>query len=255
MKVRPVFQSPALILPLLMLGALAVRLIYLAEAPMETRDGISYVNFTRQWFEMGQAAIPSFDRVPPPLFCYLGRGMMFLGLSAATALLTINMTCGVLLLIPAYLIGKSIYDDRSAGFRFAGFAAVMPPLVEFSCIRLRESLYLFLVFWVVSLWIMAIRSRRRGEWFAALCGALAVIAIYCRYEALELLAFVVLSLPVIGLFPHWQWRRAAVIALFVAGGVIVAAALMHVLPGMPDVLRVFYNRIYAQCLGTSLNPL
>ena len=120
---------PLFILPLLMLGALAVRLIYLAEAPMETRDGISYVNFTQQWFEMGQAAIPSFDRVPPPLFCYLGKTLMFSGIDAATALLIINMTCGVLLLIPAYLIGKNIYNDPGAGLWFAGFAAVMPPLV------------------------------------------------------------------------------------------------------------------------------
>ena len=255
MKIRAAFHSPAFILSILMLGALAVRLIYLAEAPMETRDGISYVNFTQRWFESGRAALPSFDRTSPPLFCYLGRGMMFLGLSASTALLTINMTCGVLLLIPAYLIGKHIYDDRNAGLWFAGFAAVMPPLVEFSCVRLRESLYLFLVFWIVSLWVMTIRCRCRGEWAAALCGASAVVATYCRYEALELLAFVALSLPIIGLFPKWQWRRATMIALAVAGGVIVAAAVMHWLPGMPDILRVFYNRIYAQCLGTSINPL
>ena len=236
------------------LAALAIRLAHLYVCPMEKRDGIGYTFFTQQWFEQGDAALPSFGQMKPPLFCYLGRALMYCRMSAAAALLTINMVCGVLMVVPAYLIGNAIYDDRKAGLWFAGFTAVMPPLVHFSCFRLREGLYLFFVFWIVWAWIMVIK-RRRENFCAALCGALSVAAIYCRYEAAELLVFAFVSLPIIGLFPNWQWRRAAWIWASVTCGIIAAMVMFWSLPGLPNIVQIFYNRIYGICLGTSFNPL
>ena len=238
----------------LIVFALALRLIHLYGSPMETRDGIGYINFTRQWFEQGGAALPSFGRMKPPLLCYLGKTLMYCRLSAAAALLTINLTCGVLMLLPAYLIGRTLYDDAEAGLWMAGFTAVMPPLVSMSCTRERECVYLFLMFWIVWLWIMTIKHRRERA-CAAISGVLAVIAVYCRYEAVELLMFTVAALPISALFPRWQWRRAGGVLLWAWAGVAVGALLMLALPGMPDIWQIFYSRIYGQCLGTSLNPL
>ena len=242
------------ILALIAIAALAVRLIHLYGSPMETRDGIGYINFTRQWFEGGSAALPSFGRMKPPLLCYLGKMLMYCRLSAATALLTLNLACGVLMVIPAYLIGHTLYDDREAGLWLAGISAVMPPLVSMSCTRERECLYLFLMFWIVWSWIMAMK-RRRESFFAALSGILSVLAVYCRYEAVEFLLFSAVALPVAGMFPHWQWKRAGRLLLSVGSGSLAMALLLAVLPGMPDIWQIFYNRIYGICLGTSLNPL
>lgn len=239
---------------LIALAALAIRLIHLYVCPMEDRDGIEYLNLTQRWFEQGAAALPSFGRMKPPLFCYLGRALMYCRMSAATAMLSINMFCGVLMVVPAYLIGKTVYDDRKAGLWFAGFTAVMPPLVVFSCSRIREGLYLFFVFWFVWAWLMVIKRRwERG--CAMLCGALSIAATYCRYEAVELLVFAFISLPIVGLFSNWQWRRAGWILLSVAGGIVIAVTVFWLLPGLPSIVRIFYSRIYGICLGTSLNPL
>ena len=179
---------------------------------------------------------------------------MYCRMSAATALLSINMLCGVLMVVPAYLIGKTVYDDRKAGLWFAGFTAVMPPLVVFSCSRIREGLYLFFVFWIVWAWIM-VEKRRRERVCAMLCGALSVAAVYCRYEAVELLVFAFVSLPIIGLFPKWQWRRAGWILLSFVCGTAAAVMALGLLPGLPSIVQIFYSRIYGICLGTSLNPL
>ena len=252
------FESKRFSFPLIFVAtlffALAVRLIHLYGSPMETRDGIAYVNFTQQWFEQGSAALPSFGRMKPPLFCYLGKTLMFLHLSAATALLAINLACGVLMLIPAYWMGRTLYDDREAGLWFAGVTAVMPPLVAMSCTRERECMYLFLMFWIVLLWIWVIK-RHREKLCAVLSGGVSVLAVYCRYEALELLLFSVAALPIIGLFPRWRWRRAAILLGAVLLGIAIGGLLMLVLPGMPNIWQIFYSRVYGQCLGTSFNPL
>ena len=234
--------------------AVACRIIFLIGNPIEPRDGISYVEFTQRWFELGEDGLPTMLQMAPPLFCYLGRSLMYCNLSASTALLAINFSCGVLLLIPAFLIGKNLYRSNSAGWWLAGFTAVMPPLVEFSCIRLREGLYLFFIFWLAYCWIMAVKQEKQAV-YTALCGAFSLLAVYCRYEALELVVFTVCSLPFCALFPRWQWRRMWWSILWVWCGVILAALIVGNLPGMPDIWKIFYNRIYMQCLGTSLNPL
>lgn len=242
------------ILLCIMLAALAIRLVHLYVCPMEDRDGIEYINFTQRWFEQGDAALPSFGNMKPPLFCYLGRTLMYFHASAETSLLVINMFCGVLMVVPAFLIGRTIYNDHKAGLWFAGLTAVMPPLVVFSCTRIREGLYLFFVFWFIWAWIMVVK-RCREKFCATLCGVLSIFAVYCRYEAVELVVFAFLSLPIIGLFPNRQWRKTAWIWLCGTCGMIAAAAVLWLLPGLPSIIQIFHSRIYGICLGTSFNPL
>ena len=247
-------HSTRAVLGLLMVLALAVRLVYLHLNPLVSRDGIHYILFTREWFAHGSAALPSFARMPPPLFCYLGRALMYLGIDAACGLGIINMFFGVATLIPAYLIGRTLYDDRKAGLWLAAFAAVAPPLVTFSCLKERECLYVFMLFWVVWLWTMVVREKQQMR-SATGCGAAVIIAMYCRYEAIELLPFAILGLPLSVLIPSRQWKRSLQVLGCAAGGAVCALVVMLLLPGMPNIIRIFYNQFYAQCLGTSLNPL
>ena len=212
-----------------MAGALAVRLFYCWSHPMETRDGIGYIQFTQRWFEEGTAALPAFLQTQPPLFCYLSRALMFTGLSAEAATQLVNLSAGTLLLIPVYFAGKLLFNDKRAGLWLGALSAVMPTLVKYSCERLREGLYFFFAFWVICFWLHAVKQSRPMQ-NAFLCGLCAVLSLLCRYEALEA-GFV-----------------------FVLGA-LLGVAVIRLLPGMPDILTIFVNRIWSQCLGTSINPV
>lgn len=221
---------------------------------METRDGIGYILFTQQWFEEGGAALPDFLQTQPPLFCYLSRALMFTGLSAAAATQLINLTAGTLLLIPVYLTGKTLFDDKHAGLWLGTFAAVMPPLVKYSCERLREGLYFFFAFWIICVWLYAVKQIRPAL-NAFLCGMLAVLSLLCRYEALELLVFCGITLPAAAFFPHFAWKKALKTGSMFALGALLGIIAIRLLPGMPDIFTIFMNRIWSQCLGTSINPV
>lgn len=242
------------ILALLMLFALAIRLIYLWGHPLESRDGIYYIEFTHEWFARGAAALPEHLSIKPPLYCYISRALMYTGLSAAEATLAVSLAAGVLLLIPVFVSGRILWKERSAAIWLSTFAAVMPTLVRFSCLRLREGLYLMLAFSTVCAWILAIRKIHMLR-TAAACAFLAMLNLMCRYEAAEILAVAAVTLPVTALFPGWRWKMAVRMLFAFLIGTLLGAAVVATLPGMPNLFAVYFSRIYMQCLGTSINPL
>jgi membrane protein len=237
-----------------MAGALAVRLFYCWSHPMETRDGIGYIQFTQRWFEEGTAALPAFLQTQPPLFCYLSRALMFIGLSAEAATQLVNLSAGTLLLIPVYFAGKLLFNDKRAGLWLGALSAVMPTLVKYSCERLREGLYFFFAFWVICFWLHAVKQSRPMQ-NAFLCGLCAVLSLLCRYEALELLVFCGIGLPAAIFFPDRAWKNALKAGFVFVLGALLGVAVIRLLPGMPDILTIFVNRIWSQCLGTSINPV
>ena len=242
------------VLALLMFFALGVRLVYLYLHPLETRDGIYYIRFTQEWFEHGAAALPHHLSIQPPLYCYLSRALMFAGLDAAAATLAVNLTAGILLLIPVYVSGKVLWKKRDVAAGLCLCAAVLPMLVAYSCMRLREGLYLFFVFSSLCAWFLSLRKVHMLRSSAA-CGFLAVLNILCRYEAWELLAICALTLPVAALFPGWRWKDALKTSAAYFGGIAAGVTTIMLLPGMPNIIFIYFNRIYLQCLGTFINPL
>lgn len=242
------------ILATLMLFALGIRLIRLWGHPLEFRDGLYYIQFTQEWFDRGAAALPEYLSIKPPLYCYLSRALMYLGFTASAATLTVSLVSGVLLLIPVYITGRVLWKERSAAVWLTLFASGMPVLVRYSCTRLREGLYLFFTFSAVCAWILAIRKIHplRG---AACCAFLSMLNLMCRYEAAEILVTAAVTLPVAALLPAWRWKEAGKVVLALGCGVLAGAAVMAFLPGMPNLLVIYFSRIYMQCLGTLINPL
>ena len=104
------------------------------------------------------------------------------------------------------------------------------------------------------LWTMTVRMRKPVR-CSAMCGAMVIVAMHCRYEALELLPIAILGLPISVLIPNRQWKKSWWVLGATVSGMMIALALMSLLPGMPNIIRIFYNLVYAHCLGTSLNPL
>lgn len=241
-------------LSLVLLFAAAVRWLYLFNHPMESRDGILYIQFIKDWFMYGDKAISEFLQTQPPLFSYLSRALMFCGLSAECGSLTVNFVSGILLIIPVYFTGRLVFGGKTPGICLALLAAVMPELVRFSCIRLREGLYLFFLFTSFNFLLHAIYGKK--ELLASFfCGASATIALLSRYESLEMLLFCGLGIVSCRFFPKVEWKRIALISLFFLAGIAVGVVVIKTLPGMPDIIAIFINRIKVKWLGTSLNPI
>ena len=240
-------------LPAIMIMALVVRLIYLSLHPMPLRDGIGYIEFTQSWFDSGEAAIPQNGAINPPLFCYLSRALMFCGFSASTATILVNLSAGVLLLIPVYYAGKCLWGTVNDGLVSACFAAVMPALVKYSCVRLREGLYFLFLFSIICCWIYVLKDRNNFR-NSFLCGLFCVCGILCRYESVFLLGFVGFTL-VLSKFIIRQWKQGFRVFGFFCAGCFIGWLVVLLLPGFPDVFSIYAHRIYGQCLGTFINPV
>ncbi|MCQ2377696.1 MAG: glycosyltransferase family 39 protein [Victivallaceae bacterium] len=235
-----------------MLGALALRLTYLALHPLETRDGIGYVRFIEKLHAEGAAAFPDLLQTQPPLFVWLSWKLTDCGLDAATAAVSVNIAAGVLLLIPVYFAGKRLFGEVKYGFMSSGIAAVMPLLVRFSCERLRESLYLLCAAIVLCCWLYAVTRvcAKRNFFF---CGLFGVVAVFCRYEGLELLLLGAFALPS-ALLAKPRLKNFFFALLAFSVGVFVGYFVMRSLPGMPDIFVIFYNRVKIFCLVQQFKP-
>ena len=244
----------ALELLLVLLVAAIVRGIYLFNHPLETRDGILYIEFIRDWFARGDAAIPEFLQTQPPLYCYLSRILMYCNLSAEASSLSVNFAAGILLIIPIYFSGKLLFGGKKPGLQLALLAAVMPVLIKYSCIRLREGLYFFFLFVTFNFLLHTLWGKRESI-CAFLCGLFATTALLARYEALEMLLFCGGGIFLCGFFPQVRWKKILLLTGIFLLGVLAGIAVIKLLPGLPDITIIFINRIKAQWLGTSLNPI
>ena len=237
-----------------MLVGFAARWIYICTHPMESRDGITYIEFIRDWYARGDAAIPDFLQTQPPLFCYLSRALMFCGLSAEAGSLTVNFVAGILLIIPVYFSGKLLFGGKKPGLFLALLAAVMPVLVKYSCVRLREGLYFFFLFTTLN-FLLHVLWGKKELICAFLCGLFATTALLVRYEALEMLVFCGAGIFLCRFFPKPEWKKILFVLLLFLAGIAAGIAVIKLLPGMPDITAIFINRIKVQCFGTSLNPI
>lgn len=230
-----------MILWLLILCALAIRVVYATNHPIESRDGIFYVNFCNSWFTGGTAALPFELQSKPLLYQYCVCALMRLGISAFDAALWLNLIVGSLLMLPIYFFGKIFFEDKKAALWLVALAAVMPPLVEYSALRLRETFYLFFAAWTICAWGFCIKGCRYQWFWLMICGAAAMLATQCRYEGGELIIFGI-SLPCYMLYQRTGWKKALLAAVLFGVGIILCGVAVYCLPGMPNYFWIYFHR-------------
>ncbi|MCQ2379555.1 MAG: acyltransferase family protein [Victivallaceae bacterium] len=242
----PVAKTICRFLDVTMIAALAgaVRWFYAIHNPVESTDGITYMQMLRQSLTAG-SDVSAIGR--PSLYFYLTRLLYDAGMSVENAALAINLVAGSLLVIPVYLAGRALWRRHFPGLAAALFCAVMPKLVKYSCVRLRDGLYLFFVGWTIAFWSLAVRSERRwtGSAFSFLCGFAMAAGCMCRYEMLEFLPWVSLTLPVVALLARRDWRGMLLYPVAALSGFVFGIAGFSLLPGMPPVWHSYLDRLQA----------
>lgn len=222
-------------------AAFLLRLAYAEINPMLTRDGIGYLEFCRNWRLAGDAALPFEMQGKPLLFQYLICVLMQYGLTAETAAQWINLIAGTLLVIPVYLAANVLFGRKPEAFCAAIFAAVMPPMVKYSVECLREGLYLFFSAWCLFA-LFQVLKKKGGPW-SFVCGIFVLLAMMCRFEALELVVICGIAIPVGVFFPEKKWQCAGTATLLFAAGIATACMLFLLLPGMPSPCEIYLNRL------------
>ena len=155
-------------------------------------DGILYVAWIEKIEELGMKG--AFTNAYPfnlfPLLAALVHKLAMGFLSIEGSVLAINFVCGLLALIPPYLLARRIFGKMPAlvtGF----YVAWHPIFTEISCQVLREASAICLDMWAVYFLICGLENEDPSEWDykKLIAGAvLAFLALTIRLEMLALLA-------------------------------------------------------------------
>jgi 4-amino-4-deoxy-L-arabinose transferase-like glycosyltransferase len=203
--------------------ALAVRLVFLALAPVIYGDAVNYAWVARL---TASGELDTVDLFWHSLFDFWQVLFVWLGAGQYQAPVLASLVPGVLLLWPVALITWRLYGARAA--MLAGLVvALHPRLVEYSLNGYAESFYLLGCVWAVwGLLVLASEPRRRDAVLAAGVGLAAWILV--RNEAL---LFAGLALLLAFLTRRRDWRgttAAAVRVLSIVAVAITAYAVTNI---------------------------
>ena len=169
---------------LILLGALFLRTWYRISHTELGRDEIYYINLAlNRTRDTAQEKILQ----PPLLILFLQEVFHYGNNSITTAKIVANFV-GLLFVIPWWFIGKRVFRSISAATLLMGLAAVLPVAVEYSCVILRETLYLPVIAWLL-LFLTLYYQRASAQYLVGI-GIFLGIGIIIRYETLEWLIFV-----------------------------------------------------------------
>ena len=162
------------------------------------KDGVLYVYMADDIASGNlKTAFERNNRIPP-LYLFLMAGLSRIGLETETAGVLISILAGAFLVIPVFLMAEMIFGARIA--TVAGFlAAFNPHLIAASSRVMRDSLFLFLLFFSLYLILKALDGLKWnfGYWTGA--GALTLLASATRSEGVELtgVAFLAVAIEIV----------------------------------------------------------
>lgn len=223
-------KSHATTLAAVLLLALSVRLVNLAERPMITKDGVLYV----QIIEKGWG-VPGFD-YPQPLYFKIVRPLhRAAGISAQTAGHVATLVFSLLCIAVAYLICLSA-GSRTLATIAAVLYAVHPHTVFVDTDVSNSSLATLGV--LLSITCMAKALRDSSLPAIILCPTFALLAMFSRREAFALVPMLVL-IPVLffALSSHPRFRHLFLpsFRFILIGGTFSAVALLLACSMFPSV--------------------
>ena len=231
---------------ILLLGT-GLRVTYWAAFnPVISRDSAVYCKIAEDWHKTGESteAFREFIGSTPPGYVYLLKLGIDLGIPVLWWGRCLAVGCGVLLLIPFYLIGRMI-DRPWSGEILMLAAALHPWLGRLSVMLLREIPCLLGYVWCI--WALyRLYLTRRWIWSLS-AGFFCGLAFCLRYEALELL----LLLAVVTLLPPLSGGRdlKTLLRQWAAGAVgfgIAAGFFLTVCGHLPaDLIVKIWQKIQA----------
>ena len=200
--------------------------------PTVSRDGCLYIHISRIWYETGsfQGVIDAWKGFwLPPLFLYLIKSLMYTGLSAELAGVWLNLTLGTFTPLLVYGIAYETTQRKDISLCSALVAAVIPSMNALSIEVQRDMIYLF--FAGLTLWLLTAGVRRQKWYFWCCAGFSCSCAFLTRFETLEFLVIVPLSLLLlfIGKFCSWKkvLRYAGLFLISVFGFTSALSCLMQ----------------------------
>jgi len=195
------------VLALLMLAALLVRILAVLTRPMIQLDETAYVRMAENLaagnglFEITGVNSTHFS----PLLPLLTAGVAFIVRNYVIAAYIVVVVFGCLMLLPAYLLGKELANEK-IGLMTAALLAVSPIFVDYSSRIYTESVYIFFLLLAVVFGHHMLKGCRIP------CGTLAGAALGMAYLANPSAVFYLVALVVLAVivaFIRGTWRRMA----------------------------------------------
>ncbi|MHB1325398.1 MAG: ArnT family glycosyltransferase [Thermoleophilia bacterium] len=222
--------SPTAILALLVLFALAVRVLAALKRPMIQLDETAYVRMAEN-FASGDGLLDisglTTTHFSPllPLLIVAVEAVTRNYITAAYAVVTIF---GSLLLIPTYLLGRELAGER-VGLMAAALMAVTSLFVDYSSRVYSESVYVFFLLLALVFGLRLIRERR------VLWGVTAGATLGLAYLSNPSAVFYLLALTglaVASVIAHGNWRQMARgLVFFLLCFIVIAAPYVIYLHG------------------------
>lgn len=236
-----------LLLTGIIIFAFLIRFISWKLDPLLSRDAITYLEQTQSWYQSGENNPTTW--VGPPLYLFLIKNLMGLGIPMVSAGIFLNLTAGALVPLVFYGIAQEVCNDRRIAFACAILCAVHPSLVTESVAFQRDTLYFLLIGISIYFFLLAIQ---RGKWyFWSFTGLSFPFAFFVRYEALELFPIIVGSMILAPLMNHFSWGKAFYFFAIFCLSVLLSFLLLSWVMGIGqaqcnhifDLHRIIYERI------------
>lgn len=216
----------------ILLFSFLLKLLYWQLDLTVSRDGCNYILLARIWYDSGNfrgIIDESSSFFSPPLFIYLMKCLMNLGISAETAGVCINLFLGTFTPLIAYGIAYEITQSRKVSVCSAFLTVVNPSMNALSVKVQRDMIYLFLAGVTIWLLLAGIRRMKWGYWLSA--GLVCASAVLTRFEAMEFLLIAPIAPLILFIGKYCDWRKsicfAGIFFLSFAGGIFALSTLMH----------------------------
>lgn len=166
--------------------SLAARIIKLIIDPVLLRDAAACLKLSEIWYHSGEYSQTTVDNiVVPPLPIFAIKKMMEFEYPFEIAGRSIALFFGSMLPVLGYIALSKLFKERVIRFTGVIFLLLHPTLVSYSIQPMRENYYLFFSGLIIIGVINAVQKNKSRDW--GICGALSAFALFCRYEAFEML--------------------------------------------------------------------
>jgi len=229
-----------------LIAGVLLRLWFIEQNPILSRDGEWYLGFYIDW-SSGHFSAEQFKVTAMPPVLFLGSHLFSLiGFSPETAMRGFSFVCSILLIgVVSYWL-KDCFSSWLIGLLSAIFIAFCPSAIDWSIQIQRESPYL--LFGALNLWCFS-RWQSTQKWIYIIMGgcSLALTAM-SRYEGLELLPLWG-CFGIIKCFPITKSRSRNIMQLLSFGAIFfVSVLLLLFLFAGYDVME-YVNRCWVEILS------